>query len=84
MSNYPEGSMRGSGIYSQEVSFEKFDCENEECEKTNEAGETVTDDDGGYDVVCEFCGTVYMSSSISQDRSDSREDSDYDDWRDSQ
>lgn len=69
-SNYPEGGMMGSGIYSVEVSYDAFDCENEECEKHNEAGETATDDWGNYDVVCEFCGANYFSSSVSQDRDD--------------
>jgi hypothetical protein len=70
MSNYPEGSMRGSGIYSQEVSYDEFVCENEECGKTNEAGETATDDWGNYSVECEFCGSTYSESSLSSDADD--------------
>ncbi len=69
-SNYPEGSMMGSGIYSVEVSYEAFDCENEDCEEHNEAGETATDDWGNYDVECAFCGKTYFSSSVKQDRAD--------------
>jgi hypothetical protein len=69
-SNYPDGSMMGSGIYAQEVSYEEFECENEDCGKTNEAGESTTDDWGNYEIVCEFCGSVYKSSSLSEDRDD--------------
>ena len=77
-SNYPAGSMMGSGIYSIEVEFEEFTCENDECGKENEAGETVTDDWGNYTVECEFCGKVYMESSIKQDRDDYYADRDDD------
>ena len=80
-SNYPEGSMRGSGIYAQEVSYDEFVCENEECEKTNEAGETATDDWGNYEIVCEFCGSVYKSSSLADDRDDYYADYDPNDER---
>jgi aspartate carbamoyltransferase regulatory subunit len=69
-SNYPEGSMRGSGIYSVEVSYDAFDCENEDCEKHNEAGDTATDDWGDYTIDCEFCGATYSESSLSQDKDD--------------
>jgi len=68
--NYPPGSMRGSGIYSQEVSYEAFECENEECLKENGAGETATDDWGNYAIECEFCGATYRESSLSEDRDD--------------
>jgi hypothetical protein len=79
-SNYPEGSMRGSGIYSLEVSYEDFVCENEECEKPNEAGETATDDWGNYRVECEFCGSLYLESSLEQDRDDYYADQDREDY----
>jgi len=79
--NYPEGSMRGSGIYSTEVSYEEFECENEECGKTNEAGETATDDWGNYAIECEFCGKTYRESSVSEDRDDYYADRDDDDDR---
>lgn len=69
-SNYPEGSMMGSGIYSTEVSYDAFVCENDECGKENGDGETATDDWGNYTVECEFCGKTYLESSISQDRDD--------------
>lgn len=62
--------MRGSGIYSQEVSHEAFTCENEECLKDNEANEVATDDWGNYDITCLFCGVVYESSSIKADKDD--------------
>lgn len=54
-SYYPEGGMMGSGIYSSEVEYDEFVCENEECGKTNEAGIATTDDWGNYIVECEFC-----------------------------
>jgi hypothetical protein len=79
-SNYPEGSMRGSGIYAQEVSYDEFVCENEDCEKTNEASDTTTDDWGNYEVVCEFCGSVYQSSSLEQDKDDYYADQDREDY----
>lgn len=83
-SNYPEGSMRGSGIYSQEVSYDEFECGNEDCGKTNPEGETATDDWGRYTIVCEFCGAEYLESSIEEDRYDATADADYDNWKDSQ
>ncbi len=76
------GSMRGSGIYSQEVSYDEFECES--CEKTNEAGEVSTDDWGNYIIECEFCSSTYLESSLDDDRASAREDADYDAWRDSQ
>ena len=79
--NYPEGSMRGSGIYSQDVSYDEFTCENEECGKDNPAGETSTDDWGSYEIRCEFCDSLYMESSIEEDRESDRADRDYDDWK---
>ena len=82
-SNYPEGSMRGSGIYSQDVSYDEFICENEECGKTNEAGDTSTDDWGNYYVECEFCGVTNREGSLDQDREDYEADRAYDAWRDS-
>jgi hypothetical protein len=79
--NYPEGSMRGSGIYSTEVSYSAFTCENEECGEENGDGETATDDWGNYTVECEFCGVTYLESSVSQDRDDYYADRDDDDDR---
>jgi hypothetical protein len=70
MSNYPAGSMMGSGIYSVEVSYDKFTCENEECGKENEAGDSATDDWGNYEVVCQFCEVEHFKSSLSQDKDD--------------
>lgn len=80
-SNYPEGSMRGSGIYSQDVSYDEFVCENEECGKRNEAGETSTDDYGNYSVVCEFCGSEHSEGSVEEDARYDQEDRDYDSWK---
>lgn len=79
-SNYPDGSMMGSGIYSSEVSYDEFECENEECGKTNPAGEVATDDWGNYLIECEFCGATYQESSISQDRDDYYADQEPDDY----
>lgn len=76
--NYPEGSMMGSGIYSTEVSHDEFECENEECGKTNQAGEVATDDWGRYAIECEFCGVTYLESSVSEDRDDYYADRDDD------
>lgn len=67
-SNYPEGSMRGSGIYSVEVSYDAFDCENDECQHHNEAGETSTDDWGHYTIECGWCGMTHSESSLSEDK----------------
>jgi hypothetical protein len=84
MSNYPEGSMMGSGIYAQEVSFDEFECENEECGKTNEAGDTTTDDYGNYAIECEFCGATYRESSLADDYDEGYADANFEDYRDSQ
>jgi hypothetical protein len=81
-SNYPEGSMRGSGIYSQEVQYDKFLCDG--CDKENPEGDTATDDWGNYSIECEFCGHTQTESSISEDEYDAKADSDYDAWRDEQ
>jgi hypothetical protein len=77
--NYPAGSMMGSGIYSVEVPYGEFTCENEECGEHNEAGESATDDYGNYEVVCEACGVQYLESSLSQDKQDYLE-ANYEDW----
>jgi len=74
--NYPDGSMMGSGIYAKEVSYDEFECENEECLKENGAGETTTDDYGNYTIECEFCGATYRESSIADDRDDYYADQD--------
>jgi hypothetical protein len=79
--NYPEGSMRGSGIYAQEIPYDEFDCENEECGKTNEASQATTDDWGNYSVECEFCGVTNRESSLDQDRDDYFADYDPNDER---
>lgn len=71
-SYYPEGGMMGSGIYSVEVEYEEFFCE--DCEKTNEAGTTATDDWGTYIIECEFCNHTHRESSLSEDRDDYYQD----------
>jgi len=81
--NYPAGSMMGSGIYSVEVPYDKFVCDNDDCGKTNEAGDTATDDYGNYEVECEFCGEVYFRSSMSQDKQDYLEANYDDDYEES-
>ncbi|MGI9143006.1 MAG: hypothetical protein ACR2IJ_07425 [Fluviibacter sp.] len=73
-SYYPEGGMMGSGIYSVEVEYEEFVCEDEDCGKTNEEGTTATDDWGTYIIECEFCGRTYRESSLSQDKDDYYQD----------
>ena len=74
-SNYPEGSMRGSGIYAQEIEMYKF-CDT--CEK--EVSLVFITDDWGYNAtaVCE-CGTEFEHEVPESD-----DDADYDAWRDSQ
>lgn len=72
--------MRGSGIYAQEVSYDDFECENEECGKTNKAGETTTDDWGNYTIECAFCGMTYLESSLEQDRDDYYADREREDY----
>jgi hypothetical protein len=69
-SNYPAGSMMGSGIYAQEIPYDKFVCEEEDCGKENEANLASTDDWGNYEIECEFCGEVFFRSSTSQDEKD--------------
>lgn len=66
--SYYEGSMKGSGIDSQDVAYDKFECE--ECGASNEAGDTATDDYGNYEIECGFCGDVHLRSSIAQDKDD--------------
>ncbi len=81
--NYPEGSMRGSGIYAEEFTAEDFDCGNEDCGKENIGVLVVTDDWGRYEINCEFCDAFYREGSLSDDRDDSMADYDpRDDWDD--
>ena len=76
--------MRGSGIYSQDVSYDEFECENEDCGQTNPEGDTTTDDWGNYTIICEFCGSEYREGNLDEDRASEKEDADYGAWRDSQ
>ena len=66
-SYYLEGGMRGSGIYSKDVEYEEFVCENEECGKTNEGGVVATDDWGNYIIECEFCLMTHKEDRIYAD-----------------
>jgi hypothetical protein len=79
-SNYPEGSMRGSGIYAQEVSYDEFDCENKECGETNSADTATTDDWGNYSVECKSCGVAYKESNLTDDKDDYYADQERDDY----
>jgi transcription elongation factor Elf1 len=74
-SNYPEGSMRGSGIYAQEIELDRY-CDT--CEK--EVSLVFMTDDWGHNATatCE-CGAEFEEEIPERD-----EDADYDDWRDSQ
>ena len=71
--------MRGSGIYSVEVDYDEFVCENEECGKTNPASYTATDDWGNYEIRCEFCDSLHKESSLSEDKEDYYADRERDD-----
>ena len=62
--------MRGSGIYSQDVYYDGFLCENEDCNQLNTDGETTTDDWGAYVVECKFCGVIYYAGSLSNNNAD--------------
>lgn len=64
MSEYTDGgSMKGSGIDTQWVSFDAFTCGDLECGYDNEADDTTTDDWGNYEVVCIQCGWQYFEGS---------------------
>jgi hypothetical protein len=75
-SNYPEGSMRGSGIYAQEIELDKY-CDT--CEQ--EVSLVFITDDWGVNATaqCE-CGAEFEHE-FSNERDD---DADYDDWRQGQ
>ena len=79
-SNYPEGSMRGSGIYGESVEYDEFDCDS--CGQNNPGGEEITDDWGRYEIVCEFCSATHRESSLQEDRDDYMADVAYDEWKD--
>lgn len=63
---YDGGSMKGSGIDAVWVSFDAFTCEDPDCLYENEAGDTVTDDWGRYEVICEQCGATYDERNINE------------------
>lgn len=54
-SNYPPGSMRGSGIYSDETTLDVW-CRNNECDFEGEVEVSVDDDKQGH-WTCTKCGT---------------------------
>ena len=60
----------GSGIDAQEVDYDEFYCDSDDCGEFNEAGDTVTDDLGYYSIDCGFCGHTYLESSLKEDRDD--------------
>jgi hypothetical protein len=64
---YPEGSMAGSGIFSQVLSYDEFECENEECGKLNKAGEVYTDDWSNYTIECEVCSYTHQEGNLDED-----------------
>jgi hypothetical protein len=66
-SYYPEGGMAGSGIFSETVSYDEFECVNDECEKLNEADDILTDDWGNYTIECAFCGMTYREGNLDED-----------------
>ena len=76
MSNYPEGSMRGSGIYVREVSL-SVTCS--ECDHTFDA-DLQTDDWGriDQDVICESCSATFNFTW----EDDSEGEIDFDSWYD--
>jgi predicted RNA-binding Zn-ribbon protein involved in translation (DUF1610 family) len=78
-SNYPEGSMRGSGIYAEDYSG-VFYCDNCEDEYLLD-GQT---DDWGHNASaeCPDCGAILELEIPSRDERD--EDADYEAYRDSQ
>lgn len=81
-SNYPEGSMRGSGIYGESVEYNEFDCG--DCGQNNPGGEVITDDWGRYEINCEFCSAKHRESSLKEDHDDYMADVAYDEWKDNQ
>lgn len=67
-SNYPEGSMRGSGIYEEEFDFGSFTCEY--CDQVNHDAVALVDDWGNWEVECEECFTAHASGSRYGDESE--------------
>ena len=60
--------MMGSGIYSDEIEFDEFECSL--CGEANEGDVVATDDWGRYEIDCRFCGHNHRTSSIKEDRYD--------------
>jgi hypothetical protein len=84
MSNYPEGSMRGSGIFSDEFDYEDFVCENDECLFENKQVVAQVDDWGDYTVVCQKCKDEYTNGNVNEDRESAAAEAAYEQWKDDQ
>jgi DNA-directed RNA polymerase subunit RPC12/RpoP len=78
-SNYPEGSMRGSGIYAQDYTG-VFYCDT--CEDEFELDGSTDDWQSNAYADCPKCGQQLEVELPSRDERD--EDADYDAWRESQ
>lgn len=84
MSNYSEGSMKGSGIFADEFEYGDFTCEEEECQHENKDAIAYVDDWGEYTVSCEKCNSVYTSGNRSDDARERAMEEAYDMWKDEQ
>ena len=68
MSEYTDGgSMRGSGIYMEWVSYDAFTCKNPECLHENQGGEAATNDWGIYEIECEKCHITFYVGDFDED-----------------
>lgn len=67
-SNYPEGSMRGSGIYGDEFDYGTFVCDY--CGKTTEDALAYVDDFNNWEVECEHCSLPHASGNLHDDKED--------------
>ena len=64
-SNYPEGSMRGSGIDNFEFEYGHFTCKNLDCLLDNFDAIAYGDDWGYWEVTCEHCDVKHDSGNRS-------------------
>jgi hypothetical protein len=80
-SNYPEGSMMGSGIYATEFEYGTFTCADTACLHDNFNAIAYADDWGRWTVECEECELVHDKGDGSLEKD---EDQEYDEWKDSQ
>jgi hypothetical protein len=81
-SNYPEGSMNGSGIYSQEITME-ITCPEEECRFTGEVLMSTNDSVTAAYGKCPEC-EADLEESLDEEDLGKDEDAEYDAWRESQ